>query len=48
MGHDKKKRETYYQKILAKSLIRHKKPLPKQQPKDVDWEKLANHLKPKQ
>lgn len=48
MGHDKKKMETYYQKILAKSLLRHKKPPVKQHPKTVDWEKLANHLKPKQ
>lgn len=48
MGHDKQKRDTYYQKLLQKCLLRHSKQPVKQLPKDIDWEKLANHLKPKQ
>jgi hypothetical protein len=40
-------RENYYQKILEKSLIRHKKP-PKieiQPQKEINWEKLNNFFK---
>jgi len=48
MGHGKQKRDKYYQKILAKSLLRHKKQPIKQHTRIVDWDKLANHLKPKQ
>jgi hypothetical protein len=49
MGHDKQSREAYYQKLLAKCHTRHKiQKVDKQKEKIIQWEKLANYLKPKQ